>query len=150
MFASTAERSYEAAFDRKLSNEAGNEARSRTWLSSILPRKRHIRPQAQMSYPGCLLGRTMCRGWLACLGVGWLCGNAVQAGVARRSASRLADDTGGEAMVFCPLCWHRARTQFWGRGLEPNSFLLGLVLGPMVTKGVTPRTTKTQLSYASF
>ena len=123
MFARTAERSYEAAFDRKLSNEAGNEARSRTWLSSILPRKPHIRPQAQMNYLGCLLGRPMSPGWLACLGIGWLCGDAVQGGMARRSTRRLADDKGGEAMAFCPLCWHRTRPQFWGRGLEPNSVL---------------------------
>ena len=85
MFASTAERSYEAAFDRKLSNEEGNEARSRTGLSSILLRRRYIRPQAQMNYLGCLLGRPICAGWLACLGIGWLCGDAVQGGMATHS-----------------------------------------------------------------
>ena len=78
MFARTAEHSFEAAFDSRLPDESGIEARSHTRLSSTRPRMRHIAAQAQMKYPGCLLGRPMCRGRLACLGIGWLCGNAMQ------------------------------------------------------------------------
>ena len=83
--------------------ETGSEAQNRTRLSSVLPRRRHIRALAQISYPGCLLGRSMCWGWLARLGIGWFCGNVVQGGTAKRSTSRLAVDKGGEVIVFC-LC----------------------------------------------